>query len=73
MLSMGIWLPQLPQYSQRHSQDLVARLNQVREVRDDLLGMDFTKVGQWGEPAVGYHGNVFCPKGFVPPPQGGHF
>lgn len=25
------------------NEDLVARLNQVREVRDDLLGMDFTK------------------------------
>lgn len=37
------------------NEDLVARLNQVREVRDDLLGMDFTKVGKWREkPTVGY-------------------
>ena len=35
------------QDSKMSRQDLVARLNQVREVRDDLLGMDFTKVGIW--------------------------
>ena len=37
----------IPCDSKMSRQDLVARLNQVREVRDDLLGMDFTKVGKW--------------------------
>jgi hypothetical protein len=56
----------IPSDSKMSRQDLVARLNQVREVRDDLLGMDFTKVGKWRDLSnsgiyydiIWYNGNI---------------
>ena len=56
----------IPSDSKMSRQDLVARLNQVRQVRDDLLGMDFTKVGKWRDLSnsgiyydiIWYNGNI---------------